>query len=1001
MPNKILVIVLACFFLSLKIYSQTPPYYHYTSSDGLASSTVFDILQDKDGYLWFGTLNGLSRFDGKHFKNFSSADGLNSNVITSLLEENDGKIIIGNYENGINVLEKGSIKNFRSKINGSSFRTTYLTEFRGTVYAYTSYGVPIAIKDADSNNNSGIILPSPAPYNLFKLKEIGSDSLIALTSGGLFNFQQNQYHKMNIGGLPDSSFFCLTRRSDNTLFVGAIGCLYQMSGNKVTKKISLHFYKDKQFQFIYCDSKDNIWFSVYGKGFFCLQSGTDKVVDIGSKMGLQNTHINAFREDSEGNLWVATFGKGIYCLNNLYLRNYTENDGITNNNIICLEKFKDGQLLIGSIAGIDILTNGTINPLKDNSGRPVSGYVNNLTYDGDNVYISWVPQDKDIKSLSENGIQFNFIRGQSFCKTNDNIYVYGSVGNSIRITDQLKTNNTDYEIIPVFGDSIYQNRINAIASDINNNVWIGTSSGLCKIAGLTYPATRKNMRKTFFRDDPVLNSKINSIYCDSNNRVWFTGINGIAFYNLENDSVTHFTNLMNHKLSTPTSIAVENKNRIWIGTMKGLYLLDGNSIKYLNSQTGLPSDEILSLLFDPQSNVLFIGTSNGLLRLDIKAFDEYSHTPLSVKINSLQAGDSVFTNYDNLVFLPDQNNVYINFRVINYSSPASVTYKYILNGEYRETKNDFLDFSSLKKGDYKLQIYAGTQNTGWGKPFLISFKILPRFVETLWFDILIIFIILAAAAIIFRMRILAAKKKNKEQLELTERINELKHQALSALMNPHFIFNSLNSVQYLVNSNRLEEANDYIAMMAKLMRKNLDTAGSGFILLFEEISRLNLYLELEKLRFQERFSYEIITGDGIETVRLLIPNMIIQPFVENSLWHGILDSGINGKLVISFSFADVDDDSETARALIIKITDNGIGINKATKDKKEDHISKGIQIIEERLRLLSEKMEIPRPIMFEDLSGRGENSHGTEVIISLPPALYQCLHEEVSASISS
>ena len=122
--------------------------------------------------------------------------------------------------------------------------------------------------------------------------------------------------------------------------------------------------------------------------------------------------------------------------------------------------------------------------------------------------------------------------------------------------------------------------------------------------------------------------------------------------------------------------------------------------------------------------------------------------------------------------------------------------------------------------------------------------------------------------------------------------------------------------------------------------------------------------------------------------------MIIQPFVENTLWHGIINSGSKGMVTISFLFGDIDIDSIICRSLIIKVTDNGIGIKEAKKNKKEDHISKGIQIIEERLRLLSAKMQLPQPIMFEDLGSRNDDSHGTEVIISLPPPLYKIIIPE-------
>jgi LytS/YehU family sensor histidine kinase len=286
---------------------------------------------------------------------------------------------------------------------------------------------------------------------------------------------------------------------------------------------------------------------------------------------------------------------------------------------------------------------------------------------------------------------------------------------------------------------------------------------------------------------------------------------------------------------------------------------------------------------------------------------------------------------------------------------------------------------------------AKVQNTSWGRPYILTFRILPRFVETIWFKLMLLSLFLISAYFASKWRLKLNNLKNRKEFELAEKINELKHQALSAMMNPHFISNSLNAVQYLVNSKKYEEANDYIAMMAKLMRKNLDTAGNGFILLSEEIIRLTLYLDLEKLRFQESFSYEIITGNDVDPDLTLIPNMIIQPFVENSLWHGIINSGNKGLLMVSFTFEDVDIDSVISKSLIINVTDNGIGIKEAKKNIKKDHISKGIALIEERLKLLSTKMQLPQPIILEDLSSRNNNSHGTEIIISLPPPLYKIL----------
>jgi hypothetical protein len=576
---------------------------------------------------------------------------------------------------------------------------------------------------------------------------------------------------------------------------------------------------------------------------------------------------------------------------------------------------------------------------------------------------------------------------RSFCTTSGGLYLFGTSGNSIRVQRELDYKKNQSYLFYIFGDSANVNRVNEIFEDTQKNIWVGTSLGLCKISNLSN--NKAELKKSFFPFDPVLNSRINSIIQDGENNIWFAGDKGMARYNLKSDSVTSYTNIMGHDLSSSTSLVPDSKNRIWIGNMKGLYLFDGSSIKHLNRQTGLPSDEVYSLFYDKEKNYLYIGTSNGISFLDINMFDNYVPPTLDVKIISIKAGDSVYTSYHNLVFEPEQHNVYINFKALSFSSPGSVKYKYSFNGEWEETDRDFLDFTSLESGKYELQIIAKSQNADWSKPYHLSFSVLPRFVETIWFNLLIISIFVFVSISVVTWRLKLNNKKIREELALTEKINELKHQALSAMMNPHFIFNSLNSVQYLINCQRNEEANDYIAMMAKLIRKNLDTAGSGFILLSEEINRLKLYLDLEKLRFQESFSYEIITGADVDSGSIMIPNMIIQPFVENTLWHGIINSGSRGLVTISFSFEDVDVDSIICRSFIIKVTDNGIGIKEAKMNKKEDHISKGIQIIEERLRLLSTRMQLPRPIMFEDLSSRDNNSHGTEVIISLPPQLYK------------
>ncbi len=994
MLSRIIVFSLIS-LLNLQLYSQTPSYYHYTSSDGLASSTVYDLIQDRNGFIWFATSNGMSKFDGKHFTTFRTNDGLNSNSIISLAEGTKGEIYIGNYEKGINVLRNGRIENYCSTIGGKNFATSYLlldtSEKQGQkLYAYRTWGQISVFHEKITTGRSDYSLFTNQ-YIVKLEKKTNAKKIVALTTKGLFEFCGDTLKKMVVTGLPDSVFYCIAQGYNDTYLLGSRKMIYRINNNSVFQKYNINIAGNNDVLSILLDKNENIWFSIMNRGFFLIPKGSEHIIDIGSKMGLQNTLVNNYLLDNEGNIWITTFGKGVYCLNNLYLKTYNENDGLSNNNVYSIVQEKTGKLIIGTFNGVNILDDDKFYPVMSNSGKTITENINSITNFNNELYVCGAFGGSDIFNVSHKGVKLHLLVSSAFGMSTTGYYMFGNWDNSIEIHKEFNFENNKSFRSYLFGDSTNINRINNIFEDSDKNIWVGTGLGLCRLSNLDSIKGIKELRKSFFPTYPILNAKINSIFQDENKTVWFAGDKGIACYNLKNDSIKVFTNIKGYDLSSSTSIVDDNKKRIWVGNMKGLFLIDGNLIQHLNSQTGLPSNEVFSLFYDKKNNQLYIGTSNGFSILDVKLFDSDVIHPPNVEILSLIAGDSIYSDYNNLVFKPKQNHVYINFKALSYSSPGSVKYKYDLNGEQDETTYDFLDLVSLKAGKYKLQIIAKTQNSEWGKPTNLMFEVEPRYYETIWFKLgrALLVVLISITLVTWRLKLKTSKMK--KELELTERINDLKHQALSAMMNPHFIFNALNSVQYLINCQRNEEANDYIAMMAKLVRKNLDTAGSGFILLSDEISRLKLYLALEKLRFQENFTFEIITATNVDVNQTMIPNMIIQPFVENTLWHGIINSGSKGLVTISFSFEEVDIDSILCTSLIIKVTDNGIGLKEAGKHKKDDHISKGIQIIEERLKLLSAKLELPKPIIIEDLNDRNNTSHGTEVIISLPPQLYKII----------
>jgi sensor histidine kinase YesM len=263
-----------------------------------------------------------------------------------------------------------------------------------------------------------------------------------------------------------------------------------------------------------------------------------------------------------------------------------------------------------------------------------------------------------------------------------------------------------------------------------------------------------------------------------------------------------------------------------------------------------------------------------------------------------------------------------------------------------------------------------------------SFTITPPFYLTIWFFVLITFLVLAILFGIYRNQVKKEEAKRANlQLKFQSRLMELESQSLNSSMNRHFIFNSLNSIQYYINMQDRKSANRYLTSFAKLIRKNLDSSQQNETTLKDELERLELYLSLEQMRFQGRFDYEITIAPEVNTEDVKIPAMMLQPFLENSIWHGILPNDEHGNLHVNISKSD--------SGIEIKISDNGIGVETSKKLKigsENGHISQGMDITQNRMNLYKNmtglNYEIKGPS--EVKSTDNLQTLGTVVIINLP-----------------
>ena len=327
--------------------------------------------------------------------------------------------------------------------------------------------------------------------------------------------------------------------------------------------------------------------------------------------------------------------------------------------------------------------------------------------------------------------------------------------------------------------------------------------------------------------------------------------------------------------------------------------------------------------------------------------------------------------------LPYYKNTFgIYFKGISSSGSDGIKYSYKL--ESLDTawsppsSENFVSFVKLPPGRYVFKVRAQLLNTTWSAPAVISFEIRKPFWEAWWFRLAIILAAAALIVLLFRYRLMQLRTKHEMQNEL----RELEMKAFKLQMNPHFIHNALNSIQSLVINNKTNEASIYINKFAKLLRQVLENSEKNLISLDKELYSLLLYVDLEKLRMNMNVDYNIHVGETIIDSEVKIPPLILQPFVENALWHGLNKK--EGDKEITLKIA------QESGWLVCEITDNGIGRKRAKELYEtfpEGHLSKAVSIIRHRLVDFNQVPDTD-PITIIDLEENGKAT-GTTVIVRI------------------
>ncbi|MBC7891270.1 MAG: histidine kinase, partial [Sphingobacteriaceae bacterium] len=372
---------------------------------------------------------------------------------------------------------------------------------------------------------------------------------------------------------------------------------------------------------------------------------------------------------------------------------------------------------------------------------------------------------------------------------------------------------------------------------------------------------------------------------------------------------------------------------------------------------------------------LLLGHTNALNILTLNQLNTVRASPkIAVSSMEIWGKPHPLNLAEGITLRPDENSVTFQFSALNFEPASQNRYAYRLEGfdeNWVDLGNEHtVSFTNLPPAAYRLSVKSGNGAGVWSEtPLAFNLTVRPYFTNTWWFRTLVGVLIGGLIAGLVRWWVSTLSDRNRMDLQVTE----LKLKALQSQMNPHFLFNSLNSVQNFLLTNQGLEGAKYLSKCSKLVRRIMENSNHPYLRFEQIIDTLRMYVEIESFRFNHEFSYEFDIADDEVLLDAFLPPMLLQPYVENAIWHGLMPKEGEKKLKISARIE--------RQHLVCTIEDNGVG--RAFAPRKEGHISRGQEMTEGIFDSLRRNHSQARLDVL-DLYDTGNRPAGTRVAMTIP-----------------
>lgn len=979
--RRLLPCVLLC-LISDHLNAQPEPAAVYTIKDGLPSNVIYQSLEDQKGYLWLATDQGVVRYDGKKFQVYAKTEGVPDIEVMRLIMDNDGRIWIRCYNNSVafydssrdrfveitSILNQLNIKKVQQihslkeggiqlKTEAASFiidnRIAFdLTLFKTPDSTHLLYGHPNGLVFTYS---SPLGLRQDAMIEIRCLKGSRQISSTKIPVSGRGKYFLELEGQLNIFEIGSRSFTRVEgfNANLNSLSVSTHRLGHPYYQHQISDKYLIIFDRIKDIK----TGKDVVKADVYDR------------VTLRLLFRLDENYI-AFHllNDRQGKLWLSTLENGLILYNKPVLVNQLLTSKFNEIIFYSVTGDKTGGIYAGNEKGEVVYVTNKIEQVNKVKSANSTDWVRNIDLTNSKVF-----------TFSDGGIFVNYqreitpanlehIESKVVYPLNDSIILSGSNSGLFKI----HTRNESAE------KSRAKNMvITAISSNAYGDVFVGSTEGLWSYD------QRSDQMVSLSADEPLFRERIVGLTCTEDGLLWIaTATNGMLVVR-QNKLLAHLREIDGMASNNLSAMVKGEPGQIWVGHTAGIsrinYELKDHrpefTISNLSAIDGLSSNRVNQLYFE--DGRLYAATERGVNWLK----DSIVYPEIKVELTKVQVNQQDTVIALDYKLKANQRNIALHFSGVELSGYFDhVEYSLDKGETWTALPGSILRYE-FESGEHLIQIRAVDVNKNVHPSTLeVRIDIETPYWKTWWFWVLMMVFVQAGLAYLFYKR-QQAKDREKKKVELAKaHLASLEQQAFTSLMNPHFMFNALNSIQHYINNQDRQNANRYLSDFASLIRKNFEAAQIAFIPLEQEIENVSLYMRLEKMRFNDKFTFEVIYEAEMDPEEWMMPTMILQPLVENSILHGIMPSSIPGKLFLKLSC----DTNE----LTVEVIDNGIGVENSRAMKQgSKHRSRGMELIYKRLHALSffcrKELQLEYSVPYDD-----ERNPGNRTSLSIPFDLY-------------